>query len=129
MDGPEKFVNSGQPIGEILNMAIQISKEQNLIREPCSWHFSQFNLIKTVRYDAQLNVLPCFVTPLIASSISSFTLDDRPEIVKHIEIINVVHFIEGDSIELICKPFEFFPLWDDPVNFSSKARFLDTTRT
>ena len=40
MDGPDKFVNSGRPIGEILDMAIQISKEQNLIGEPYSWHLS-----------------------------------------------------------------------------------------
>lgn len=45
------------------------------------------------------------------------------------EIISVVHFTEGDSIELICNPFEFFPLWDDPVNFSNNARFLNPTGT
>ena len=129
MDGPYKFVNYGRLIGEILDMAIQISKEQNLIREPCPWHFSQFNLIKSARYDAQLYIFPWFVTPSIASSISSFTSDSRPKIVKHIDTINAVHFTEGDSIELICKPFEFFPLWNDPVNFSSKVGFLDPTRT
>ena len=60
---------------------------------------------------------------------SSFTWDDRLEIVKHMEIISVVHFTEGDSIELICNPFEFFPLWDDPINFSNNAGFLDPTGT
>ena len=118
-----------RPIGEILNMVIQITKEQNLIGEPCSWHFSQFDLIKSARYDAQLYVFPWFAAPLIASSISSFMSDDQPKILKHIDNINVFHFTEGDSIELICKPFEFFPLWDDPVNFSNKARFLELTGT
>ena len=45
------------------------------------------------------------------------------------EIINVVHFNEGDSIELISNPFEFFPLWDDPVNVSNNAGYLDPTGT
>ena len=45
------------------------------------------------------------------------------------EMISAVHFTEGDSIELICSPFEFFPLWDDPVNFSNSAGFLDLTGT
>ena len=49
MDGADKFVNSGRPIGEILDIAIQISKEQNLIGEPCSWNFSQFDLINSAK--------------------------------------------------------------------------------
>ena len=69
------------------------------------------------------------MTPSIASSISSSTSDSRPEIVKHMEIISDIHFTKGDSIELICIPFEFFSLWDDPVNFSNNAGFLDPTRT
>ena len=129
MDGPDKFVNFGRPIGEIFDMAIQINKEKNLMGDPCSWHHSQFELIRSAKYVTQLYVFLWFATPSIASNISSFTSDDRPEIVRHMEIISVVHFTKGDSIELICSPFEFFPLWDDPVNFYNSAGFLDPIGT
>ena len=129
MDGPDKFINSGRPIGEIFDMVIQINREKNLIWEPYSWHRSQFDLMRLAKYVAQLYVFLWFATPSIASNISNFTSDGRPEIVRHMEIISVVHFTEGDSIELICSPFEFFPLWDDPVKFSNSVGFLDPTRT
>ena len=109
MDGPDKFVNSSRPIGEIFDMAIQINREQNLMGDPFSWHRSQFDLIRSAKYVAQLYVFPWFATPSIASSISSFTSDGRPKIVRHMKIISAIHFTEGDSIELICSPFEFFP--------------------
>ena len=39
----------------------------------------------------------------------------------------VVHLIIDDFIELIWRPFEFFPFCLDPGNHYSKARFFELT--
>ena len=60
---------------------------------------------------------------------SSLMSNDQLEMVRQIEMIRGIHLTDGDSMELICKPFEFFPFYVDPVNFSSRARFLEPTGT
>ena len=63
----------------------------------------------------------------MTSSISILMSYDRPEIVRHIEMINVVYLVDDDSIEFICNPFQFLPLCVDHVNLSSNARFFEPT--
>ena len=55
--------------------------------------------------------------------------DGRPDMVRKMEIIRVVHLTIGDSIELIWSPFEFLPFWVDLVNCSSKDGFFEPTGT
>ena len=59
----------------------------------------------------------------------SLMSSDRPKIMRQIEMMRAVHLTDGDSMEFICKPVEFFPFCVDLVNFSSKAWFLELTRT
>ena len=58
---------------------------------------------------------------------SSLLSDGRLEMVRKIDMIRVVHLIDGASMELVCSPLEFFPFWVDPVNFSSSVGFLEPT--
>ena len=52
-------------------------------------------------------------------------LDGRLDMVRHMEIIRVIHLTGGDSIELIWSPFEFFPFRVDPMNRSTKMGSLN----
>ena len=60
---------------------------------------------------------------------SSLMLDGQLEIMRQIEMINIVYLANDDSMEFICNPFEFLPLCVDPMNFSSNAGFFEPTGT
>ena len=60
---------------------------------------------------------------------SNLMSDDRPEMVRQIKIINLVYLSDDESMEFICKPFEFLPLCVDPMNFSRNVGLFELTKT